>query len=52
MGASAEGPLDYARCRLLLQELERILKLIYGEDWQEVFDDIITSWDPEEYFDA
>lgn len=43
---------DLARQQLLLKELERILKLIYGEDWEEVFDDLITSWDPEDYFDA
>lgn len=44
--------LEGARLQLLKKELCRILALIYGEDWEEVYDDLITSWDPEEYFDA
>lgn len=31
-----------------LRELRRALRLLYGDDWQEVYEDLMVSWDPEE----
>lgn len=44
-----EEAVEGIKAAAALRELRRVLKLVYGDSWEEVYDDLLVKYDLDDY---